>query len=325
MAELGIDLGTAYTTVCETPTSVIREPSAVAFNSLGQIVSVGTAAAEMEGRVAPERLLLAYPISSGTIGDFDGARALVVYMLERAAGTRRLLGRFVATLPACATDIERKAVEEVLRGLGARHVRVVPKGLAIARGAGIARDEKHARMVVDIGAGTTEIAVLSFGDIVAVESLKIGGNAMDTAIIQSVRLEHRLAIGRPSAERLKIALGYVGEPLGRPMVAVSGQDLTTARPMRIMIEEQLIATALRETVDAILNGIDDLVAHLAPDVAIDVAEHGMLLCGGAAQLLGLAGCNERTHEDALRASSMIRLHARRAGRGCLPIKSCLSN
>ena len=287
MAELGIDLGTANTTICETATNVIREASTVAFDLANRVVSIGAAAAEMEGRVA-DRLRVTHPIVDGTIGDFDGARALVVHMLERAAGTRRLFGRFVATIPACATDIERKAMEEVLRGLGGRSVRLVPKSLAVARGAGIVHDDKRARMIVDIGAGTTEIGVLSFGDLIAVESLKTGGNAIDAAIIARVRLEHRLQIGRPSAERLKIALGYVGMPLERATVAVSGHDLTTARPARIKIDEQLVGAAMRETVETILHGIDDLLAHLAPDVAIDVSENGILLCGGSSQLAGLA-------------------------------------
>lgn len=287
MAELGIDLGTANTTICETATSVIREASAVAFDMQDRVVSIGAAAAEMEGRVA-DRLRITRPIVDGAIGDFDGARALVVHMLERAAGTRRLFGRFVAAIPGCSTDIERKAMEEVLRGLGGRSVKLIPKSLAVARGAGIERDDKRARMVVDIGAGTTEIAVLSFGDLVAVESLKLGGNAIDAAIVQRVRLEHRMQIGRPSAERLKIALGYIDTPLERPPFAVSGHDLSNARPARIQVDERLIGAALRETVEAILHGIDDVLAHLAPDVAIDVSENGILLCGGSAQLPGLA-------------------------------------
>jgi rod shape-determining protein MreB len=206
--DLGIDLGTANTVVYEYGNGVIvSEPSVVAYRvSDDAIVAIGSAAKELDGR-APGRIRVVRPLRGGTISDFRGAHALIGMMVDRAVASRpRIAPRVVACVPGCATDIECKAVEEAIKAAGPRTTCFVPQAIAAAVGAGLDIAEMKGRMVVDIGGGTTEIAVLSMTGVVGLHSIKIGGDTFDAAIQARLRNE-RFVIGPLTAERLKIERG----------------------------------------------------------------------------------------------------------------------
>ncbi len=213
--DIGIDLGTANTVVYSHDAGVlVSEPSVVAYRTTDDaIVAVGSAAKELDGR-GPGSIRVVRPLRGGTISDFRGAHALVKTLVDRAlARGQRLAPRVVACVPGCATDIECKAVEEAIRAAGPRTTTFVPQAVAAAVGAGLDITSTRPAMVIDIGGGTTEIAVLTLCGVVAMSSIKIGGDTFDAAIVQRLRQE-LFAIGPLTAERLKIERGYAGRPPG---------------------------------------------------------------------------------------------------------------
>ncbi len=244
--DLGIDLGTANTVIYERGTGVlVSEPSVVAYDLSGgveRVIAVGTAAKEMEGR-APSRIRVVHPLRGGTISDFQAAHILIETMVNRASAARpKLLPRVVACVPGCATDIECKAVEEAAAAAGARATTFLPQAVAAALGAGLDITTTSGKMVVDIGGGTTEIAVLALSGVVALHSVKVGGDYLDNAII--TRLRHdRFQIGPLTAEALKIKLGYAGRPPGRAAMRVSGFDNAAGAPRAREVSEALVGEA----------------------------------------------------------------------------------
>lgn len=292
--DIGLDLGTANTVVYERGAgAIVSEPSVVAYDlRTDAIIAIGAAAKEMEGRVPPH-ISVVRPLRRGTISDFRAAQTLVARLVDRALATRpRLAPRLVASIPGCATDIECKAVEQAVRAAGARYTTYVPQAVAAAVGAGLDVMSRRAQMVVDIGGGTTEIAVLGTAGVISLSSIQVGGNAFDLAIAQRLRADH-FAIGALTAERLKIELGFAGRPPGRDPLLVSGNDLSAGAPRSYEVREALVGEAMTEAMSFILSGIRSVLETLPPEVASDLIETGITLTGGGALIAGLAseiGC-----------------------------------
>jgi len=288
--DLGIDLGTANTVVYEYGNGIVfSEPSVVAYrNSDDSIVAIGHAAKELDGR-APGIIRVVRPLRGGTISDFRGAHALIGAMVGRALQSRpRIAPRVIACVPGCATDIECKAVEEAIKAAGPRITCFVPQAVAAAVGAGLDIEQTRGRMVVDIGGGTTEIAVLSLSGIVGMHSIKVGGDTFDAAITARLRSE-RFAIGPLTAERLKLERGYAGRAPGRDPYAVSGTDMAGLRPGRRFVDETLVGEAMSDAIDKIARACWSILEQTPPDLAADLLETGITLTGGGALIHGLAG------------------------------------
>jgi rod shape-determining protein MreB and related proteins len=313
--ELGIDLGTANTVIYERGSGVVvSEPSVVAYDGdADRVIAVGHAAKEMEGR-APARIRVVHPLSGGTISDFAAAHVLIETLVNRASISRpRLLPRVVACVPGCATDIECKAVEEAARAAGARATTFLPQAVAAALGAGLDITTTSGKMVVDIGGGTTEIAVLALSGVVALHSVKIGGDYLDQAIAHRLRHD-RFHVGPLTAEALKIKLGYAGRPPGRAPLRISGFDGTVAAPRAREVSEELVGEAMAEGIERITRALWSVLEQTPPDLASDLLENGITLTGGGAQITGLAGeLSLRTNIPTVVAPDPLECVARGAG------------
>ena len=287
--DIGLDLGTANTVVYERGAGVIvSEPSVVAYDvGTEQIIAIGHAAKEMEGR-APRRIRIVRPLCRGTISDFHAAQTLVERLVDRALATRsRVAPRLIACVPGCATDIECKAVEQAVRAAGARYTTYVPQAVAAAVGAGLDITGMRSQMVVDIGGGTTEIAILALSGVIRLNSIQMGGDFLDRAIQHRLRTE-RFAIGLASAERLKMELGYAGRAPGRAPYTICGSDLNAASPRSREVSEELVGEAMREGVERIVRAVVSVLESVPPDVAADLIEGGITLTGGGALIDGIA-------------------------------------
>jgi len=313
--DIGLDLGTANTVVYERGAGVlVSEPSAVAFNAeTDEVVAIGRAAKEMEGR-APARIRVVRPVCRGTISDFRAAQVLVCTLVDRALAARpRLLPRLVASVPGCATDIECKAVEQAVRAAGARNATFVPQAVAAAIGAGLDITSHRAQMVVDIGGGTTEIAILGLSGVVRLRSLQIGGDALDRAVVHRLGAD-RFHVGPLTAEALKIGLGYFGRPPGRPPMTASGLDLAACAPRSREIPEEVIGEALRDVLETIARGVIGVLETTQPEVAADLVETGITLTGGGALIAGFAAeLGARTNVPTTVAEEPLLCVARGAG------------
>jgi rod shape-determining protein MreB len=313
--DLGIDLGTANTVVYEYGNGVIvSEPSVVAYRTSDDaIIAVGKAAKELDGR-APGRVRVVHPLRGGTISDFRGAHALIETLVDRALQSRtRIAPRIIASVPGCATDIECKAVEEAIRAAGPRTTLFVPQAVAAAVGAGLDITQTRGRMVVDIGGGTTEIAVISLSGVVGLHSLKIGGDTFDAAITSRLRTL-RFLVGPLTAERLKIERGYAGRPPGRGPMTIAGTDTNAMRPMRRTFDEVVVGEAMADAVDKIARACWAILEQTPPDLAADLLETGIVLTGGGALIPGLAGeLAARTNVPTTVADEPLTCVARGAG------------
>jgi rod shape-determining protein MreB len=315
--DIGLDLGTANTVVYERGAGVIvSEPSVVAYDTRSdEIIAIGHAAKEMEGR-APAYIRVVRPLRRGTISDFRAAQTLVARLVDRALAARpRLAPRLVASIPGCATDIECKAVEQAVRAAGARYTTYVPQAVAAAIGAGLDVTKLRAQMVVDIGGGTTEIAILGTAGVIRLASIQIGGDYFDAAIVRELRAQ-RFAIGPLTAERLKIELGFAGRSAGNgPASAiVNGVDLDAAAPRAREVSRELIGEAMHDGLERILRGVRGVLETTPPDVAADLIESGITLTGGGALVAGLASeMGSRTNVPTTIAPDPLTCVARGAG------------
>jgi len=314
--DIGLDLGTANTVVYERGAGVIvSEPSIVAIDvATDQIVAVGRGAKEMDGRV-PGRIRVVRPLRNGTISDFRAAQALVGRLVDRALAARpRIAPRLVASVPGCATDIECKAVEQAVRAAGARSTTYVSQAVAAAVGAGLEITQTRAQMLVDIGGGTTEIAILAQAGVIRLASLQIGGDHLDAAIRRHLRARLRFEVGPLTAERLKLEVGFAGRAPGRPDALANGMDLDIGAPRGRAIPERLVGEGMADAIERIVRGITSLLETAPPEVAADVLESGITLTGGGALIAGLAGeIASRTNVPTLIAPEPLLCVARGAG------------
>ena len=288
--DIAIDLGTANTLVHVAGKGIIiDEPSVVAVrarNGTREVLAVGARAKAMVGRT-PESIETIRPLRDGVIADFIATEEMLRHFIGR---TKRRLGfrrpRIVICVPAGATPVERRAVYETALSAGARRVFLIEEPVAASLGAGLPIDEPTGSMVVDIGGGTTDIAVLSLGGVVQARSLRCAGNAMDEAIIRYVRRHHHLLIGEANAERIKVEAGTaLLQPNGRSAeIHIRGRDLRLGRPKSIVLGPHDIAEALEPAVDELSEFIQRALEDLPPDVSTDICERGIHLTGGGALL-----------------------------------------
>jgi rod shape-determining protein MreB len=291
--DIAIDLGTANTLVYVKGRGIIiDEPSVVAIRSKGgvrEVLAVGDRARQMVGRT-PESIEAIRPLRDGVIADFIATEEMLRQFIKRA---KSMLGfrrpRVLICVPAGATPVERRAVYETAVSLGSRRVYLIEEPVAASIGAGLAIDEPYGSMVVDIGGGTTDIAVLSLGDVVQARSLKVAGNAMDEAIARYVRRQHQLLIGEVSAERIKIEAGSATrEAKGRQAeIHIKGRDLRHGRLKSIVLEPPDIAEALADPIAEMAEFVQRAIEDLPPEVSTDILERGIYLTGGGALLEGL--------------------------------------
>jgi rod shape-determining protein MreB and related proteins len=293
--DLAVDLGTANTLVYERARGiVVSEPSVVAVDSAnGEVYAVGSEAHRMIGRT-PANISATRPLRHGVIADFEVTEQMLRYFLRKAHSSRWARHRVVMCVPSGVTDVETRAVEEACLSAGARQVALIEEPIAAAIGAGLDIAAPTGHMVVDIGGGTSEVAVTSMGEIVVETSLRLGGYDLDEAIMAHVRREHGLAIGQPTAEELKLAIGAAGPLVPELQAEVRGRELVTGLPKTVLLDSEQVREALAEPVQAIVDAVRDTLDRTPPELASDVLTNGILLAGGGALLHGFAN---RLHEE----------------------------
>ena len=289
-ADMAIDLGTANTLVyVKGKGIVLDEPSVVAItNNRGrkQVLAVGEEAKQMVGRT-PGNIEAIRPLRDGVIADFEVAEEMIKHFIRKVHNRRGFASpRVIICVPSGSTAVERRAIQESAESAGARRVFLIEEPMAAAIGAGLPVTEPTGSMVVDIGGGTTEVAVLSLGGIVYARSIRVGGNKMDEAIISYIRRNHNLLIGEGTAERIKKEIGSacLPEDGNGPVVEIKGRDLMNGVPKEIVISQRQIAESLAEPVSAIIEAVKVALEHTAPELSADIVDKGIVLTGGGALL-----------------------------------------
>ncbi|MGE5418264.1 MAG: rod shape-determining protein [Acidobacteriota bacterium] len=288
--DMGIDLGTANTLVhVKGKGIVLREPSVVAIQSdLGRVLAVGLEAKQMIGRT-PGNIVAIRPMKDGVIADFDTTQAMLKYFIEKATGQRNpfIRPRVVISVPTGITAVEERAVREAAIQAGAKEAHLIEEPMAAAVGAGLPVHEPTGNLIVDIGGGTTEVAVISLGGIVNSKSVRVAGDEMDEAIIQHLKKTYNLLIGERTAEDIKINLGsalWEGPPAH---YEVRGRDLVTGLPKTVAISSDEIQKALSDPVSAIIEAIKVCLERTPPELAADIMDKGIVMAGGGSLLKGL--------------------------------------
>ncbi len=289
-ADMAIDLGTANTLVYVKGRGIVlNEPSVVAIATTRgrkQVLAVGEEAKQMVGRT-PGNIEAIRPLRDGVIADFDVAEEMIKHFIRKVHPRRGFATpRVIICVPSGSTAVERRAIQESAESAGARRVFLIEEPMAAAIGAGLPVTEPTGSMVVDIGGGTTEVAVLSLGGIVYARSIRVGGNKMDESIISYVRRNHNLLIGEATAENIKKRIGSACLPedgTGEVM-DIKGRDLMNGVPKEIVISQRQIAESLAEPVTAIIEAVKVALEHTAPELSADIVDKGIVLTGGGALL-----------------------------------------
>lgn len=286
--DIGIDLGTANTLVYLKGKGIIlREPSVVAVNKQeGKILKVGNEAKEMIGRT-PGNVVAIRPLKDGVIADFDSTQAMMKYFIKKAYHSAFFKPNVVVCIPYGVTEVERRAVEEAVIQAGGKNAYLIEEPMAAAIGAGLPVAEPTGSMVVDIGGGTSEVAVISYGGIVASKSLRIAGDELDDDIVDYIKKEYNLMVGERTAEEIKVAIGSAYEYEGEGTVEVKGRDLISGLPRTITLSSKEIRGALSESIFAIVDAIKSTLEKTPPELAADVMNRGIVLTGGGALIRGL--------------------------------------
>lgn len=287
--DLGIDLGTENTIICDRKGRIlIREPSVVAVDVKSRrVLATGNEAKSMIGRT-PGSIVAVKPLKDGVIADFDMTADMLHNFIYRASKTSMFTKtRIVITVPSGVTEVERRAVEDAAIAAGAQQVELIEEPMAAALGAGLPVFEASGSMVVDIGGGTCDIAVMSLGGIAARKSVKVAGNELNEAIINHMKKEHNLLIGDVTAEDIKIKIGSVSEYDGEGAMEVRGRNLTNGLPNSIEVTSEEIRQVLSQPVSEIIDGIRATLEVTLPELAADILDRGIYLTGGTALLRGL--------------------------------------
>ena len=290
--DLAIDLGTANTCVyVKGQGIVLREPSVVAVKKdnrgNNQVLAVGSEAKRMLGR-APGNIRAIRPMKDGVIADFEVTEAMLRYFISKVHNQRRLVRpRIMICVPTGITQVEKRAVKESALSAGAREVFLIEEPMAAAIGANLPIQEPTANMVVDIGGGTTEVAVISLSGIVYSRSVRVGGDKMDEAILRHVKRKYNMLIGESTAEEIKIQIASAYPMEEEKEIEVKGRDLVTGIPQTIIITSEEVRKAIAEQVDAIVQAVRQALEQTPPELAADVVERGIVLTGGGALLRGL--------------------------------------
>ncbi len=289
-ADMAIDLGTANTLVyVKGKGIVLNEPSVVAIAEVKgkkQVLAVGEEAKQMLGRT-PGNIRAIRPLRDGVIADFEVAEEMIKYFIRKVHNRRSFASPLVIVcVPSGSTAVERRAIQESAESAGARKVFLIEEPMAAAIGAGLPVTEPTGSMVVDIGGGTTEVAVLSLGGIVYSRSVRVGGDKMDEAIIAYIRRNHNLLVGEGSAARIKEDIGSACAPQNSDgeTMEIKGRDLMNGVPKELVISERQISESLAEPVSAIIEAVKVALEHTAPELAADIVDKGIVLTGGGALL-----------------------------------------
>ena len=300
--DMAVDLGTANTLVYVRRRGIVlNEPSVVALNTdTGKIVAVGVQAKRMIGRT-PGNIVAIRPLRDGVIADFDITERMLRYFIQKVHRRRHLARpRLVVAVPSGITGVEQSAVKEAGHQAGARRVYIIEEPMAAAIGAGLPVHEPTGNMVVDVGGGTTEVAMISLGGIVTSQSIRVGGDEMDQAIIVFAKKEHSLMLGERTAEEIKMAIGSACPSPDEPHTEIRGRDLVSGLPKTIVISAGEVRHAIREPVSTIVDIVKTTLDKCPPELAGDVMERGIALTGGGALLRGLderlakrQGCRSR--------------------------------
>lgn len=287
--DMGIDLGTANTLVyLKGKGIIIKEPSVVAIHSdTREVLAVGEEAKKMIGRT-PGHIVAIRPLSDGVIADFDITQSMLKYFIKSAYPRKSIVQpRVVVCVPSGVTEVEKRAVEEATVQAGAREAYLIEEPMAAAIGAGLPVQEPTGSMIVDIGGGTTEVAIISLGGIVTSRSVRIGGDELDTSIVTYIKKEYNLMIGERTAEQIKVEIGSADANTKEKKMNITGRDLVSGLPKTIEINSTEIYEAMKEPIYGIVEAIKYTLEKTPPELASDVMELGIMLAGGGALLEGL--------------------------------------
>lgn len=309
-ADLGIDLGTATVLVYVKGKGVIlKEPSVVAINKVNnKILAVGEEARKMIGRT-PGNIIAVRPLKDGVISDYDITEKMLKEFIKKACGGKKIIApKVMVCIPSQATEVEKRAVIDATKNSGAKEVHLIEEPLSAAIGAGIDITKPDGNMIVDIGGGTTDIAVISLGGVVIRKSIKSAGDRFDEAIVKYVRLKHRIMIGEKTAEDLKINIGCAYKDARDCSYVMKGRNLVTGLPDQVKITSEEIREALEEPVGLIVDGVKSILEKTPPELAADIIEKGIIMTGGGSLLYGLdklievsTGLNVKIAENSVEA------------------------
>ena len=309
-ADLGIDLGTATVLVYVKGKGVIlKEPSVVAINKVNnKILAVGEDARKMIGRT-PGNIIAVRPLKDGVISDYDITEKMLKEFIKKACGGKKIIApKVMVCIPSQATEVEKRAVIDATKNSGAKEVHLIEEPLSAAIGAGIDITKPDGNMIVDIGGGTTDIAVISLGGVVIRKSIKSAGDRFDEAIVKYVRLKHRIMIGEKTAEDLKINIGCAYKDARDCSYVMKGRNLVTGLPDQVEITSEEIREALEEPVGLIVDGVKSILEKTPPELAADIIEKGIIMTGGGSLLYGLdklievsTGLNVKIAENSVEA------------------------
>jgi rod shape-determining protein MreB len=287
--DMAVDLGTANTLVYVRGRGIVlNEPSVVALNTNnGQIVAVGAEAKRMIGRT-PGNIVAIRPLKDGVIADFDVTERMLRYFIQKVHRRSHMAKpRLVVAVPSGITGVEQSAVKEAGHQAGARRVYIIEEPMAAAIGAGLPIHEPTGNMVVDIGGGTTEVAVISLGGIVTSQSIRVGGDELDQAIITFGKKEYSLMLGERTAEEIKMAIGSAFPAEDEPHAEIRGRDLVSGLPKTVVISAAEVRKAIEEPVNLVVDAVKNTLDKCPPELAGDVMDRGIALTGGGALLRGL--------------------------------------
>ena len=309
-ADLGIDLGTATVLVYVKGKGVIlKEPSVVAINKVNnKILAVGEEARNMIGRT-PGNIVAVRPLKDGVISDYDITEKMLKEFIKKACGGKKIIApKVMVCIPSQATEVEKRAVIDATKNSGAKEVHLIEEPLSAAIGAGIDITKPDGNMIVDIGGGTTDIAVISLGGVVIRKSIKSAGDRFDEAIVKYVRLKHRIMIGEKTAEDLKINIGCAYKDARESSYIMKRRNLVTGLPDQVEITSEEIREALEEPVGLIVDGVKSILEKTPPELASDIIEKGIIMTGGGSLLYGLdklievnTGLNVKIAENSVEA------------------------
>ncbi|GAA4607394.1 rod shape-determining protein [Actinoallomurus liliacearum] len=294
--DMAVDLGTANTLVYVRGRGIVlNEPSVVAINTnTGKIVAVGIEAKRMIGRT-PGNIVAVRPLKDGVIADFDVTERMLRYFIQKVHKRRHFAKpRIVVAVPSGITGVEQRAVKEAGYQAGARRVYIIEEPMAAAIGAGLPVHEPTGNMVVDIGGGTTEVAIISLGGIVTSQSIRVGGDELDQAIISYAKKEYSLMLGERTAEEIKMAIGSAYPFDDEPHAEIRGRDLVSGLPKTIVISAEEIRRAIEEPVNSVVDAVKTTLDKCPPELSGDIMDRGIALTGGGALLKNI---DERLREE----------------------------
>jgi rod shape-determining protein MreB len=312
--DMAVDLGTATTLVYVRGRGIVlSEPSVVAIDQrTGEVYAVGAEAKRMLGRT-PASISAVRPLKDGVIADFEVTEQMLRHFMRRVAQNRWAHPRVVICVPSGVTGVEKRAVEEATYSAGARWVTLIEEPMAAAIGAGLPVAEPTGSMIVDIGGGTSEVAVISLGGIVVAQSIRVGGDELDEAIIAWVKKQYKLLIGSQTAEDIKLAIGSAGPLPQEQQAEIRGRDLVTGLPKTIVLSSEDMRVALEDPVQAIIEAIKATLDRTPPELASDIMDRGIMLAGGGSLLQALP--------ERLRSETQMPVHLAESPLTCVAVGS----